>query len=134
MAAENPKKATAQKAAKPKQSRNRTRPYTRKQANEDAVTLITAEALRDDPRLTVKPEMANAMLLRFIDLLGEKLARRPAHRPATEVGLAVQIYIECGLPKRLAILRVMAERKLEQTTVKRRYREYLQHRAAESKP
>jgi len=91
---------------------------------EDAVMAILAQALLDEPGLRVKPEMRDAMLRRFLDLLAKEQARRSANRPPELTGQLVANLAEaCGSEKR-AIALAAKIKKSNPESVTRRYREY----------
>jgi hypothetical protein len=121
-------------ARKPKKTtqaeRERRRKELERRRNDDAVMLVSAETLLDEPshyrHITPEAEMFAAMMRRLIELLKNEQAKRPAHRPAAEfsTGSEVAGLIAAGKSKKIAIQWVMRRRKLKQATVERRLREH----------
>jgi hypothetical protein len=118
--------------------RERRRKELERRRRDDAVMLVMAETLLNEPsRYPIAPETFAPMMRRLIELLKNEQAKRPAHRPAAEAstGQSVETLVEAASrsrsadeAKKLAIGLVAKMRKLKPATVARRYREHKQQR------
>ena len=81
-----------------------------------------------DPNARPTPEMRRAMLERFLELLEQENARRPAHRPRQNSGARVATLKEAGVDQKRAIAIAAKITGKSVATVERAWRRHVEQK------
>ena len=107
---------------------------TQRTAEDDAVMALVVQELRANPDARPTPEYWRAMLERFLELLEQESAQRPAHRPrGSNAGALVEILIQAGMSQPAARQRIARLQSKSRDAVARDHTRYRHERDKNSR-